>query len=319
MTNVMILLAVSEAIRADYARRITDVFPDVTVKTFDHHGKTQDFIGCTDVLMTFGPQVSRPMMEAATALKWIQSLGTGVDGLTDQPSLKDDVIVTRIHGVVAPMSEMIVGSMLALSRNMPRNFGNQVQKAWQRHPSRLLYKKTVGILGVGVIAEHVAPMLKAFGMRVVGLSSAPRPVPGFDAVIPIDQLKSAVAEFDYLVILTPYSPATRDLVDRSVVEAMRPGSYIVNVARGGILDEAALIDALNSDRLAGAALDVFATEPLPAEHPLWATKNVIATPHIGGLCDVYPDLVMPTVIENMRLYLAGDFDRMINRVALSRP
>jgi D-2-hydroxyacid dehydrogenase (NADP+) len=315
MTKVLILLAVSNEIRAEYANRLTDVFPHLNVVTCDHHSKAMSFIDEIEVLMTFGPQVSRPMMDAATGLKWIQSLGTGVDGLADQPALPDDVIVTRVHGISAPMAEMVLGSMLALSRNMSRAFDNQKKGLWQRHPSRLLFGKTVGVLGIGVIAEAVAPRCKAFGMRVVGLTSSPRAVPGFDEVLPIDQLQAVVPQLDYLIVLTPYSDATHGLVSRPVIEAMKLGSYVVNVARGGILDEGALVDALDAGRLAGAALDVFEQEPLPASHPLWATKNLIVTPHIGGLCDVYPELAMPTVIGNMRHYLAKDFGRMVNRVA----
>jgi phosphoglycerate dehydrogenase-like enzyme len=319
MTNVLVLLGVPESIRAIYAKALTDAFPQLTVRTVDHRSKAQEFIGETDVLMTFGPLVSRQLIESASKLRWIQSLGAGVDGLADHPSLRDDVIVTRIKGVVAPVSEMVVGALLALSRDMRRSFENQSRKVWERYPARLLSGKTVGILGVGAISEALAPKCAALGMNVIGLSSAPRTAPGFAEILPISELKSAVGRLDYLVILTPYTPATHHIVDAAVLAGMKPSSYLINVARGGVVDEQALIAALNRKQIAGAALDVFQEEPLPPEHPFWTMPNVIVTPHLGGLCDVYPDLVLPTVLENMRCYLNGEFGRMLNRVALLKP
>lgn len=319
MKNVLILLAVSEDIRNIYANKLTAAFPDLNVQTVDHHSKAGPYLGSTDILMTFGTLVSPQLLQGLTQLKWIQSLGTGMDGIADQLALRDDVVLTRIHGIVDPVSETVIGAMLALSRDMRRSFENQAKQVWERYTSRLLTRKTVGILGVGVIAEALAPKCKALGMRVVGLSSAPRALPGFDEIVPVGELKSAVQTFDYLVVLTPYSRATHHLVDEAVLAAMKPGSYIINVARGDVIDETALIDALNNDRIAGAALDVFHEEPLPKGHPFWSMRNVIVTPHSGGLCDVYPDLAMPTVLENMGHFLTGDIGKMINRVTKSEP
>jgi D-2-hydroxyacid dehydrogenase (NADP+) len=318
MTNVLILLATSDAIRAAYAKALTDAFPQVTVATVDHHSKAEKLIGETDILLTFGPLVTPRLIEKASRLKWIQSLGTGMDGLVDQPALRGDVILTRIHGIVEPMCETIIASMLALGRNMRRSFDNQARQVWARHPPQLLYGKTLGILGVGAIASALAPRCKVLGLEVIGLSSVPRPLAGFDAVLPIGELETAAARFDHLVILTPYSPATHHIVHAGVLAAMKPTAFIVNVARGGVLDEAALIEALDQGRIAGAALDVFQEEPLPAGHRLWSMPNVIVTPHTGGTCDTYPELVMPTVLDNMRLFLAGQPERMINRVANPR-
>ncbi len=314
MTNVLVLLAMSEAIRATYARKLTDAFPQLTVATVDHHSKAEPLIGETDVLVTFGPLVTARMMEQASRLKWIQSLGTGMDGIVDQPGLRGEVMLTRIHGIVEPMCETIIAAMLALARNMRRTFDNQSRQVWARHPPQLLCGKTMGVLGVGAIAEALAPRCKALGLRVIGLSSAPRSVAGFDAVLPITELAAAAAQFDHLVVLTPYSPATHQIVNAGVLAAMKPTAFIVNVARGGVVDEPALIDALERGAIAGAALDVFQQEPLPAGHRLWSMPNVIVTPHTGGTCDTYPDLAMPTVLDNMKFFLAGEPDRMVNRV-----
>ena len=129
-----------------------------------------------------------------------------------------------------------------------------------------------------------------------------------------DELMEAVRELDYLILLTPYSPATRGIVDAKVLAAMQPTSYLVNLARGGVVEEAALIDALRSARIAGAALDVFAQEPLPPDHPFWDMEQVIVTPHLGGFSDVYADHALPIVEANIRRFLAGDISNMINVV-----
>ena len=176
----------------------------------------------------------------------------------------------------------------------------------------MLHLKTVGILGIGVIAEALAPKCKAMGMTVVGITSAPRPVAGFDRVCSTAELPRVLPELDYLVLLTPYSPATHHMIDAKVFAAMKPGSYLVNVARGGVVDEAALVDALRAGTIAGAALDVFTQEPLPPDHPLWTFDNVIITTHQGGFCDTYVDLAMPILEHNMRCFLAGDLTGMVN-------
>ena len=315
MTNVIILLAMPENVRKQYKDGIQAKFPDVTINVVDNHAKVDPYIGEADVLITFGPMMSDQVLAKATRLKWIQALGTGVDGITDQASLRKEVVVTNLHGIHGPpVSEAAFMSMLALSRQLPRTVRNQGKHNWERFPARLLHDKTVGIFGIGVIAEELAPKCKAFGMKVVGISSAQRDVPGFDRMYARSQLLDAVRDFDSLVLLTPLTPETRNIVDAKVFAAMKPGAYLVNLARGGGVDEAALIGVLNSKHLAGAALDVFAKEPLPADHPLCDMEDVIITTHQGGFCDVYVNFALPVIEENLRKFLAGDTASMINLV-----
>jgi D-2-hydroxyacid dehydrogenase (NADP+) len=315
MTQILVLLTMPENVRMQYYDGIKAKFPGLTVNVVDHHSKVDPYIGSADVLMTFGPMMSEHVLEKAANLKWIQALGTGVDGIVDRPALSKEVVVTNLHGVHgAPVSEAAFMSMLALSRQLPRSVRNQAAHRWDRFPARLLKDKTVGIFGIGVIAEELAPKCKAFGMTVVGISSARREVPGFDAMYTRDELAEAVRGLDYLVLLTPYTPATRNCIDAKVLAAMKPGAYLVNLARGGIVDEEALIDALKSKRIAGAALDVFAQEPLPADHPFWDMDEVIVTTHQGGFCDVYVNFALPVIEENLRRFLAGNTAGMINLV-----
>ena len=160
------------------------------------------------------------------------------------------------------------------SRAICRARAAQAKSEWERWPAALLAGKTVGILGVGLIAEYLAPICKSFHMTVVGISGSPREANGFDRVVHRDALEKLAPELDFLVALTPLTAETRGIVGAKVLAAMKPTAYLVNVARGGVVDEPALIAALESGQIAGAALDVFAQEPLPANSPLWKTKNV---------------------------------------------
>ncbi len=305
--HVLILLAFPQAIREQYRDRLRAAFPDVTIDLVAHHSEVGPFIADADVLMTFGAHMADHVLAEGVKLRWVQALGTGVDGIVDSPSLRDGVIVTNLHGLHGPaVSECVLAGMLALARDLRRSFANQQQARWQRFPVSLLSGTTVGILGVGAIAEELAPKCAALGMRVVGISSAPREVAGFATMRPRDPLVEAVTDLDHLVLLTPYTAETRGIVNAAVLEAMKPTSHLINVARGGVVDEAALIAALRDGGIAGAALDVFAEEPLPSDHPFWAMENVLITPHTAGFHVGYADDALPIVEANLRRFLAGD-------------
>ena len=315
MTNLLILLAMPEPVRNQYRDRMRARFPELNVNLVDHHSKVGPHIAAADALLTFAPMLSDNVLQAAARLKWVQALGTGVDNLVDRPCLRKDVIVTNVHGIHGPpVSEAAIAAMLALARNLPRAVRLQDKRQWQRFPAQLLHDKTVGIFGIGAIAEALAPKCKVFGMRVIGISSAPRALPGFDRMHPSAELARLAGEFDFFVLLTPLTERTRNCIDAKVFAAMKPTSFFINLARGGVVDEAALLAALRGGRIAGAALDVFNEEPLPGDHPFWAMDNVIITTHQGGFCDVYIDHAWPTVETNMRCFLNGDIGGMINVV-----
>ncbi len=315
MPKVLIVLTLPEAIRNRYRDRIAAVAPALHVDVVDHNSKVEPYIERAEILVTFGPMMTNQVFKLAHNLKWVQALGSGVDGITDQPSLPPGVIVTNIKGIHgAPVAEAALGAMLGLARDMPRAFRAQFRHAWERAPARTLHGKTCVIVGVGLIAEALAPLCKALGMKVVGVSSTPRDLPGFDRVEPRGKLRETVAIADHLVLLAPHTPATHNMIDANIIAAMKPTAYLINLARGGVVDEPALTEALRDNRISGAALDVFATEPLPSDNPLWDLENVILTPHLGGFFDEYPDNALPVIEENLRKYLAGDHANMINLV-----
>jgi D-2-hydroxyacid dehydrogenase (NADP+) len=313
--NLLLLLAFPEEIRTHYRDRIQAAFPDLTVNLAEHHSKVDPYIADADVLVTFGAHMADHVLEKGTRLQWIQALGTGVDGIADRPGLRDGVIVTNLRGHQGPaVSEAALALMLALARDLRRTLANQREGRWERFPATLLRDKTVGILGLGTIAEALAARCAAFQMRVVGVSAARRSAPGFALVWPREQIVEAVGELDFLVLLAPYTAATRGIVDGRVLAAMKSTSYLINVARGGIVDEPALVRALQQRTIAGAALDVFGEEPLPPEHPFWTLDNVLITPHTAGFHVGYPDEALPVVEENLRRFLSGDTANLINLV-----
>ena len=313
--KLLILLTFPEPIRNVYRDGLAEAFPQLEINVVDHHSKIDPYIGEADILVTFGAQMADHVLEQATNLKWIQALGTGVDGIVDRPALRAGVIVTNLRGLHgASVSESVLAAMLAFSRNLPRAVRSQDAGRWDRFPVSLVKGKTVGILGVGVIATELAPRCRALGMTVIGITSVPRSVAGFDRMVGRDELLNVAGELDHLVLLAPYTAETHGIVGAPVFERMKPSSFLVNVARGGIVDEAALVEALKAGRIAGAALDVFAEEPLPEGHPLWSMPNVLITPHMAGFHVGYPAEAIPIVIENIHRFLAGDVDGMINVV-----
>ena len=313
--KALILLTFPEPIRKVYRDGLAEAFPQLKIDMVDHHSKVDPYINEANILVTFGAHMADHVLEKATNLKWIQALGTGVDGIVDSPALRDGVIVTNLHGLHgASVSESVLTAMLALSRNLLRAVRSQDAGRWDRFPVNLVKGKTVGILGVGVIATELAPRCQALGMTVIGITSSPRSVPGFDRMVSRDELLDVAGELDHLVLLIPYTSETDGIVGSAVLKRMKRSAFLINVARGGVVDQPALVEALQAGLIAGAALDVFAEEPLPDGHPLWKMPNVLITPHMAGFHAGYPDEALPIVIENIRHFLAGDIDGMINMV-----
>lgn len=261
-----------------------------------HAGKAHIIIG-------LAPYLDEALIAAAVQLEWVQALTAGVDNLLAMPALRADVTLSNCNGFHAPqMSELAFLMMLSLNRDAPRMQQNQGQRVWQRWPQKLLFNKTVTIVGVGAIAEGLAKRCKAFDMTVIGVSNGRATAPGFDKMVKRDALLAAAAECDFLIALTPYDARTHHIIDAKVFGAMPAHSYLINLSRGGCVDEAALIDALNTGAIAGAGLDVFAHEPLPETDPIWDAPNIMITPHIGGMADIYKQQALPLVAANLNAF-----------------
>jgi phosphoglycerate dehydrogenase-like enzyme len=255
-----------------------------------------------DVLYAWKPPVE--VYAKATRLAWLQAMGAGVDWAL-VPELARDVVVTRVPGIFGPwMAEYVLGWCLRVTQRVEEYRAAQRERRWIGTvlPQRLR-GRTLALVGVGDVGRTIARAARAFGMRVLGVSRSGRPVAGVERVVRMPAAAPVLGVADFVVVTVPLTPATHGLVGARELAAMRPDAWLLNVARGPVVDEAALLQALRARRLAGAVLDVFATEPLPPDHPFWALDNVVVTPHISGPST--PDEIAPVFADNLARYLAG--------------
>jgi D-2-hydroxyacid dehydrogenase (NADP+) len=303
-----------------YRDRLLAEFPDLQFALFHNAAAVTGDLSGVDIMLMFGIEVRDAMLSGAPKLKWIQSLATGVDHFLRCPSLKPDVLITSGRGIHGPpMREQVVYLMMAVSRDAKRQVEDHQHHIWQRRLWSTLHGKTAVVVGTGIVGTAIGELLKAFGMHSIGVTRTPRKVAGFDDVMPTDRLPEAAAKADYLINILPASEDNIGLFDAKVFGAMKPSAYYISAGRGQTVDEGALAEALRERRIAGAGFDVFQAEPLPPESPFWQLPNVFITPHVGGYVVEYEDFVMPLVIDNMRLFLAGrqsDMQNIVPRQAL---
>ncbi len=307
-----VLLAMPDA--PDYKKDLESRFPDLPFRAVSSEEAIGQYAEKVDILVTIF-RVADHLLQQMVNLKWIQVTTSGVNYLLSRPSLRKEIIITTTKGIHGPqMSEMAFLLMLALNRRFPEVVRNQDRKAWEKWPPRLLKGKKVSILGVGVIGQEIARKAKAFDMTVLGVDIVKRQLEWVDAFYGPEDLTRVAAEADYLIVVAPSTPETLKIIGPKVFNAMKPTAFLINIARGEIVDEEALMEAVNAGKIAGAALDALSIEPLPKDHPLWSTKNVIITPHVGGMSENYRQQVMPIIEENLRRFLKGERRDLINYV-----
>jgi D-2-hydroxyacid dehydrogenase (NADP+) len=313
---VLLVGAPSENFDAEKLRlRLAPQFPSVELLAAPDTQASVARAADAQGMIGFGHLFNEALVGAARRLKWIQTLTTGTDALLRLGSLRPDTVITSVAGLHAPqMSEMAFLHMLALARDYPRMLDNQRSARWERWPQPLLYRKTAVILGVGAIALGLARRCKAFDMHVIGVSSTPRPAENFDRMIARAELEEAASLADFLIAVVPLTSETRHIVSAKVLAAMKPSAYFINLARGGVCDEEALLACLKEKRIAGAGLDVFKNDPLPAGDPVWDAPNVLITPHMGGFSDIYAEQFMPYVEGNLACFADGRLADMVNVV-----
>ena len=294
--------AIGEAIAAQLRTAMTD--REIVVSHRDE--ELRRVIGEVEVMLAFRPP--RGIWAGARRLKLIQMMGAGVDALLPAPDLPSTVRVTNARGLHgAQMSEFALAMMLALTKRIPRALEQQRAHLWKIYGMPQLSGKTLGILGLGAIGAAVGEKARAFGMRVIGTQREAKPLPGVDLVLAGPEgTRRVLAESDYLVVLLPLTPETRGSIGARELDALKPGAYLVNLARGGIVDESALLERLRSGRIAGAASDVFASEPMPPGDPLWEAPNLIVTPHVAGLEPDYMKRLMELAVDNLARLERGE-------------
>src|SRR4051812_3120671 len=262
--------------------------------------------------VAFTPFVDRDVFPSASRLRWVQSPAAGVGSLMFPELLASDVLITSARGVRArSMAEHVLGVTIALARLLPAALRAQGQHRWAQEEletgARTLQGLHMGIVGLGAIGLEVAKIAAPFGFRVSAIRRrAAHPLPaGVDAVWSPDRLDDLLAQSDVVVIAAPHTPETKRLIGRAQIDRMKAGALLVNVARGKLVDDEALIGALRAGRLGGAALDVFSQEPLDPSSPYWDLPNVIITPHTSGAMKDYWTPLVALFADNLRRFEKG--------------
>jgi phosphoglycerate dehydrogenase-like enzyme len=305
--RIHIFHGISRELSDALARPLRARLPDRDIVVWTDESELRAGIGELEALVAFRPP--RGVWAGAVRLRLFQMMGAGVDALLPAPDLPASVRIANARGIHGPhMSEFALGMMLALAKRVPRAIAQSRERQWSQYQADTIEGRTLGILGLGAIGEAVAEKAVALGMRVIGTQRAPKPVPHVAEIFRPDETARVLADSDYLVVLLPLTPETRDSIGARELAWMKPGAYLVNLARGGIVDEHALAEALRAGKLAGAASDVFAEEPLSASSPLWDAPNAILTPHVAGLG--------PRYMENLSEILAENLDRIEKNLPL---
>ncbi len=269
-----------------------------------------------DVIFAF--VVPNRLPALAPRLRWLHTPATGIDHLRGTGVIESDIIVTTVGGLLAPViAEHVLAAMLHFAKRLDLFEQQRTRRVWRMTRVQSLAKRTVGLVGVGSIGAAVAALAKAFGMHVIGLGRTDpegREIPHIDRVLPRAQLHELLAQSDYVVVAVADTPETRRMIGAVELAAMQPEAVLINVARGTVIDEPALIVALQANQLAGAALDVFAQEPLADDSPLWTLPNVMLTPHVAANVADYLPRAIAQFADNVLRFLTGaplanQFDR----------
>lgn len=239
-------------------------------------------------------------------LRWLQAMTAGVEMWIGRPDLPPGLALTAARGVHrVSMPENILAALFHLTKPIAAAAIDQLEARWTRRVSVPLAGKTLGILGLGTIGTELARKAAALELRVIGTRRSGEPVPGVERTFKPERTDEVLAAADFVLLLLPSTPATRDFINAERLRKMKPGAYLLNFGRGDAVVDADLIAAVKSGTIAGAVLDVFRQEPLPANHPFWTTPGISVWPHVGGLHPERDALVAELVVENVRRFLDG--------------
>ena len=268
-----------------------------------------------DAEVAFTPFVDRDLFAAATRLRWVQSPAVGVGSLMFPELLASPVMITSARGIRArSIAEHVIGVTIALARQLPAALRAQAAHRWAQADIegpeidvRTLHGQRMGIVGLGAIGSELVAIAAPFGFRITAIRrTAGSPPPGVEAVWSPERLHDLLAQSDVVVIAAPHTPQTKRLIGGAEVDRIKRGALLINVARGKMIDDDAVVSALRDGRLGGAALDVFSVEPLPASSPYWDLPNVIVTPHTSGAMLDYWTPLVALFSENLRRFERGD-------------
>ncbi len=271
-----------------------------------------------EVLVSFGQDITEETLFHFPKLRWIQVMSAGIDHLPLQAMAGRGIVLTNARGAhQIQMSEHILWSILTIMRQGQISIHHQERKVWDPEVRiEELYGKTVCIVGAGSIGEAVAKKCRAFGMTVWGISHSVKNHQAYDRIGMINDLRAFLSMSDVVIVIVPLTSETFGMFNRELINQMKTGSYLINVARGAVVDETALVEALKTGKIRAAALDVFAQEPLSESSPFWEMGNVLLTPHIAGRSPHYVARTFEIFTKNLKVY--PDFSQMLNHIDISR-
>jgi len=292
----------------DRPPHLDEVEARAEVRYTDAAGLSEAIVGAEALfLWDFFSTAVEQVWNHADRLRWIHVAAAGVDTLLFDDLVASDVVVTNAHGVFdRPIAEYVLSAILARAKRLHESHDLQRTKTWRHRETETIQGANALVVGAGGIGREIARLLSAVGMEVRGAGRTARSGdPDFGEVVASDDLGAHVGWAEHVVLAVPLTDQTRGLVDQTVLAAMRPGAHLVNIARGPVVDEAALIAALTSGPLSAATLDVFVTEPLPEDSPLWSTPGAVVTPHMSGDVVGWMDTLAKQFVDNARRWLDG--------------
>lgn len=254
-------------------------------------------------------------------LRWVHAGSVGVDAIMTPELAASDIMVTNTRGVFErPIAEYVLGMLLAFAKDLPQTLALQRQRAWRHRENELLCGRRAVVLGAGAIGREISRMMSVVGINVTAVGRTARQgVPDVGNVHAMAEVDDLLSEADIVVVALPLTRSTIGLLDASRLEHIRRGAWLVNIGRGAVIDERALLEALRSGRIARAALDVFEQEPLPSEHPFWTMEQVIVSPHMAGDTVGWGEAVVCAFVENLRRWCNGDpLLHVVDKQALQR-
>jgi phosphoglycerate dehydrogenase-like enzyme len=258
----------------------------------------------TEVLMAYG--APQGLLPAMPKLRWVQGMMAGVEGWLALPDLPASLPLTCARGThEESMPENILGAIFYVAKPYAANAANQKQGKWVATMAQPLNGKTLGILGLGAIGKNTARLASMLGMRVIGTRRRPEPVENVAKVVGEDRSKEVLAESDFVLNLLPATPATDNFINAERLGWMKPSAWLLNFGRGHTIQDTDLVAAVKAKKIAGAVLDVYRQEPLPAEHPFWSTEGILVLPHIGGPHPQRDKFVAKLFVENLGRFLDG--------------
>lgn len=288
----------------------------IKVKDFGNAG---DVLSKAQVLLTNQLEINQGDLERMKNLQWIQCVFSGINHFPLGYLKNRGIILTNARGVHRiQMSEFIVSLLLSIVRKSYHYTKAQLNRKWDPLKTDELHGKTIGFIGVGAVARETARKLRVFDVRILGVKNKVEDVEYFDEIYGTERLDEVLEKSDFVITLVPLTDETKGMIGEKQFRRMKETAWFINVARGPVVDEKALIKALEEGRIAGAGLDVFEKEPLPEDSPIWDLENVILTPHVAGPTPHYMDRLMDLFIDNLEAFVSGNRDKMVNIIDYDR-